>query len=282
MTTTTQEDNRKGRLAALLLTLLITAGTVLTLLYTGLHYEYPPRDGELLTQLKQDSILFGGEFVMLGNTPQPTQSEEVNQEEASEEAPDEAIEPAIEGDDMEDAGEPAKQTPPLVTSRDPSPMKVKEKPKEEKPKPAGPAKTNTKPKEEKPKVKQSTETATNNRVRDAFGRGNSGSNSGKQGTASGNASHGALSGKPGIGGLDGYTLEFWGRPHSQWAGTVRVKVRVNNRGKVIQANAVGGSGEAYSHPEVRRSCEQESLKSQFSVPKSTTTEGVGIITWRFV
>ena len=111
----------------------------------------------------------------------------------------------------------------------------------------------------------------NDHVKDAFGKRDSRS-----------ANQGALNGKPGIGGLVGYTLEYWGRPHSRWTGSVTVRVRVNARGKVIEAHAVSGEGEAWSHPEVRRSCEQESLKSSFSLPKNTETEGVGNITWTFI
>ena len=88
--------------------------------------------------------------------------------------------------------------------------------------------------------------------------------------------------QPGISGLVGYTAEYWGRPHSKWTGKINVLVRVNPCGKVIEAHAVSGSGEAWSHPEVRRSCEQAALKSAFSVPKNRTTEGIGTITWRFI
>ena len=126
-------------------------------------------------------------------------------------------------------------------------------------------------------------TPKSDRVKDAFGK-STGKGTGKQGDPKGNSDNGAVSGKPGIGGLVGYTLERWGRPHSKWTGSVTVKVRVDARGHVIQANAVSGRGEAWNHPEVRRYCEQESLwpKSAFSVPKNTTTEGVGTITWTFI
>ena len=88
--------------------------------------------------------------------------------------------------------------------------------------------------------------------------------------------------QPGISGLVGYTAEYWGRPHSKWTGKVNVQVRVNPRGKVIEAHAVSGSGEAWAHPEVRRSCEQAARESAFSVPKNRTSEGIGTITWRFI
>ena len=62
-----EEDRRKYSLWALLLTLLITVGTLALLLQFSLRYEQDPNLPDL-TQLSQDSILFGGEFVMLGNT----------------------------------------------------------------------------------------------------------------------------------------------------------------------------------------------------------------------
>lgn len=276
------DDNRqrRNRLIALLLTLLLVVGTVLLMWFTGLHYEWPPRDAELITQLKQDTILFGGEFVMLGDMPDAL-SEEQPQNDSPEQAENIEPEPTVEGDDIEDSGEPAKVAKPVVTTPEPSPMKVKEKPKEEKkPEKTGPKK-DVKQDDKQEKVKRDAEAATNNRVKGAFGK--SGNNSGaQQGSPGGNSDTGATTGKPGIGGLVGYTLEKWGRPHSRWVGKVQVRVRVNTRGKVIEAHAVGGSGEAWSHPEVRRSCESAALESAFSVPKNTTTEGVGTIIWSFI
>ena len=62
-----EEDRRKHSLWALLLTLLLTVGTLALLLRFTLRYEQLP-DRPDLTQLAQDSILFGGDYVMLGNT----------------------------------------------------------------------------------------------------------------------------------------------------------------------------------------------------------------------
>lgn len=276
-------EERKSKIAALLLTLLWIVGAVLLMVYTNLHYEFPPKDMEP-AQLQQDTIMFGGEFVQLGNMPDLTQSDEMTPETP---APSEqqADQPDVDGDDLEDAGEPQpKPTPkPTVTAKEPSPMKVKEKPKDEQPQKTGPAKSD-KPDAKKDQVKRGQETTTTktDRVKDAFGK-NSGTGSGKQGSPDGNADKGVQAGKPGISGLVGYSLENWKPyPHSRWAGTVTVKVRVNTRGKVIQANATGATGELASHPEVRRDCEQKAMNCQFSVPKNTTTEGIGYITYRFI
>lgn len=274
-------EERRSKIVALLLTLLWLVGTVLLMVFTHLHYEYPPKD--MQAKLQQDTIMFGGEFVQLGNLPDLTESEEMTLETP---APSEekANQPDVEGDDLEDAGEPQpKPVPkPMVTAKEPSPMKVKEKPKEEKPQKTGPAKSDKTDKKDQVKRGQETTTTKTDRVKDAFGK-SSGSGSGKQGTPNGNADQGMTSGKPGISGLVGYSLENWKPyPHSRWTGTVTVKVRVNTRGKVIQANATNATGELASHPEVRRDCEQKAMNCQFSVPKNTTTEGIGYITYRFI
>ena len=292
-----EEDRRKHSLWALLLTLLITVGTLALLLSFTLRYEQVP-DRPDLTQLAQDSILFGGEFVMLGNTFDNVQNDMMDEESAEPSAsPDEGDDPDIEADDMEDAGEVNHKTPPLVTQKTESPHKVKEQPKEAEPKKSGPTKPNDKV-VDKPKAQnknseaqqtksKNTKTenttasnATNNRVKNAFGNGN-GNGGGKQGSAGGNSNQGVLAGKPGISGLVGYTLDYWAKPvpNSKWSGRVTVRVTVDPRGKVTSAKATGATGDLASHPEVRRACEQAALKSSFSVPKNTMTEGIGTVTY---
>lgn len=292
-----EENRRKNSLWALLLTLLITVGTLALLLRCSLRYEQDPNLPDL-TQLAQDSILFGGEYVMLGNTMDNVQSDLMDQQSSDESAsPDEGDEPNIEADDMEDAGEANHKTPPLVTQKTESPHKVKEQPKEAEPKKSGPTKENDK-QVNKPKAKdkqaeaketkskntneqkKATSNATNNRVKNAFGNAG-GNGGGQQGSAGGNSNQGVLAGKPGISGLVGYTLDYWAKPvpNSKWSGRVYVKVTVNPRGQVIKATATGATGDLASHTEVRRACEQAALKSRFSVPKNTMTEGIGTITY---
>lgn len=292
-----EEDRRKHSLWALLLTLLITVGTLALLLRFTLRYEQLP-DRPDLTQLAQDSILFGGDYVMLGNTLDNLQNNLMEEESAEPSAsPEQGDEPDIDADDLEDAGEANQKTPPLVTQKTESPHKVKEQPKEAEPKKSGPVKENEK-KVEKPKAKDKkaeaqetkskntseqrtpTSSAADNRVKNAFGSGK-GQGGGQQGAASGNSSQGVLAGKPGVTGLAGYTLEYWAKPipNSKWSGRVMVRVTVDPRGKVTSAKATGATGDLASHPEVRRACEQAALKSQFSVPKNTMTEGIGTVTY---
>jgi outer membrane biosynthesis protein TonB len=291
-----EENRRKNSLWALLLTLLITVGTLALLLHVTLRYEHDPNMQQ--TQLAQDSILFGGDYVMLGNTIDNIQNDLMEQESSDPSAsPEEGDEPDIEADDMEDAGEVNHKTPPLVTQKAESPHKVKEQPKETQPKKSGPAKENDK-RVEKPKAqdrkaeaqeakskktteqKSSTSNATDNKVKNAFGKGG-GKGGGQQGSNGGNSSQGVLAGKPGISGLEGYTLDYWAKPvpNSKWSGRVVVRVAVSPRGQVTKATAVSATGDLASHPEVRRACEQAALKSRFSVPKNTMTEGIGTVTY---
>ncbi len=276
--------------------MLITGGVLALLLSFNLRYEQMPNDLEM-TQLAQDSILFGGEYVMLGNTMDNVDNDIMDQQSAEPSAsPEQGDEPNIDADDLEDAGEVNQKTPPLVTQKAESPHKVKEQPKEAEPKKPGPVKENDK-RPDKPKAQNknaeaqqtkskqtseqtTTSSATSNKVKNAFGKGN-GNGGGKQGSAGGNSSDGVLAGKPGISGLVGYTLDYWAKPvpNSKWSGRVVVRVTVNPRGQVTKANAISATGDLASHPEVRRACEQAALKSSFSVPKNTMTEGIGTVTY---
>lgn len=268
----TQDKERK--ILATLLTLLVVAGAGVAILLTSLHYQYPPEDPDELAMFKQDSIVFGGEWVQLGETLEPLADEPL-QPEVTEENNEETA-PKNEGEHLKDAGVQAKETAPTVTSKEPSPMQVKEKPKPKEPT-GPPRKTEEELAQEK--AQREAAEAAKNRTKNAFG--NATGNKGSQGSPDGNADSGNLTGRGSTEGLVGFTVASWGRPHSRYAGSVKVDVRVNSRGKVIEAKAVSGTGEAWRHNEVRQSCVQESLKSQFSVRTDRTTDGRGYINWIF-
>ena len=107
------------------------------------------------------------------------------------------------------------------------------------------------------------------------------SGSGKAGSPNGNSTSGSLTGKPGIGGLGGYTLENWSRPSSSLEGTITIQVKVNARGNVVSASYASGTGAAAGNQAARSSCIAAARQSSFSVPKNTTTDAVGTITYRF-
>ena len=125
--------------------------------------------------------------------------------------------------------------------------------------------------------KQNESNRINSDIQNAF----KGSGSGKSGSPNGNASTGALKGQPGHTLGPGYTLASWGKPSSGYDGEIVIKVRVNSLGQVIEATYLRGTGAAAANRQVRRSCEQASLSSRFSVPKNATGDKVGTIIWRF-
>ena len=259
----TDKDKVKGIVA----TIVFHALLILTLLFASLYYSFPPKDNDL-AMVRQDEILFGGEYVMLGDFVQPNKNNAMGAPREVEQSE----KPTVEGDDNVNMGESGKAPSEVVTQEAESPMKV------EKVENSGP--TEEELAAEAERVRREKETAEKINKRVSFGN-SKGSGSGVTGSANSSNTARVASGAPGVSGLEGYTLASWGRPNSSVQGIVEIQVRVNSRGKVISANYVGGSGSAASNMAVRRSCEQASMQSQFSVPKNTITEGVGVITWKF-
>lgn len=261
----------KNRLISLIATVLFHAVLLLILVFAELYYSYPPKD-QPIEEPKEDEIMFGGEYVMLGNVEQLTVKDTPAKAETNEAIDD----PKMPSADLKDAGEASDRPKEMISTQKDSPMKVK---KEEDRQKAKSATQSEKAEQDKQKQQQEAERKRiNNRVK--FGS-TTGTGAGTAGSPDGNSSTGARGGKPGIGGLGGYSLEYWGRPSSPVEGTIVISVTVNSRGKVTKAKYVSGTGSAAANTAVRRQCEQESLRSQFSVPKNTTTDAVGTITWRF-
>lgn len=259
------DSNKKDRIIAIAGTVLFHIIVLMVLLFACLQYdptetrEWPPVD--------ESEIVFGGEYVMLGDIPDPsvTVSDEPAPQESNTDAASEATDMVDEGT----IGVPA----PLVTSKQESPAKVKEK---EKPEKTGPTKEELAAQEKAKKEKEAAE-KINNRVK----FGGSGSGNGKAGQTDGNATTGAVKGAPGHN-LKGRTVDHWGRPSSALSGTIRIKVVVNKQGKVIGTPTyVGGEGPAAANMSVRNSCIAASRESQFSVSLDGPATQTGVITWRF-
>ena len=268
-------NSNKNTLLAIIATLLFHVLLLLILVSSHLHYTWPPKDALQIEQMPQEEIMFGGEFVQLGNVAQPAHN---NLAEASPaEAPEKADDVQLPGNDLKDAGEAQDRPKEVVTSKQESPMKVT-KNEDDKTKPQGATQSEQ---AEQDKVKAQQE-AQRRRIADRMKFGNtSGSGSGQTGSPNGNSDSGARSGKPGIGGLGGYTLDVWSRPRSSVEGTIIISVKVNARGNVTSASYAGGSGAAAGNAAARNSCIAAAKASTFSVPKNTTTDAVGTITYRF-
>lgn len=267
-----RDTRRNDTLTAALLTLLLTA-----LIVTGLltwHYrvdpsaltdrEWPPVDSS--------EIVFGGEYVRLGDMALPSEKMEQTPAEASEQ------DAMLDGPDMTDAGEAEAVAPqPTVSDRE-SPMQVKEKPQPEKP---GPTKEELAEQARIKKQKEEAERQAAIRSRMKSGFTKKGSSEGTSGSPNGNAAQGALKGAPGHN-LVGRTVESWGKPKSTVSGTVNVKVRVNRQGYVVGTpEVVGGTPPAATNSAVRQSCIAASRASRFSVSNDAASEQVGVITWKF-
>ncbi|MDE6489580.1 MAG: hypothetical protein K2L49_00300, partial [Muribaculaceae bacterium] len=104
-------STRKERTAAAVITAVITAVCVIVLLTVVLPF--PPRDWEERHPAEEESeLLFGGEYVMLGDLPVPSSTDAVRRTDA---APD--------GADRADAGAAA-EAPAVVTTETEAPMEV--------------------------------------------------------------------------------------------------------------------------------------------------------------
>lgn len=287
-------DNRNKALSALI-TLLLGVATVGLLLFTSLHYEYPPKDADM-QQLLQDSIIFGGEeYVELGDLlePVPDMDLAANGEETPQESEAQNDEPQEVGqNDLKDQGaidEPPR--PQVQTKTQESPMKVKEQPpkkpqaekKTEQQQPVKPQKK-ADPKEQtatkkadqpKPATPTAPNNEVNNRVKNAFGS-SGGTGAGKQGSPNGTPGASTV-GRPGVGGLEGYTLEYFPTSQCPGPGTVVVRVTVSPTGAVSKATVVGGS--LRSNQKACNICLGLANKSRFRVPKGQNIERSGTLTY---
>lgn len=228
--------------------------------------EWPPVDSS--------EIVFGGEYVRLGDMPLPTDQA------ASTPAPEVTTEtPAVEGTELTDAGAAVAEAEPPVTTTHESPMKVNPKPKPEK---TGPTKEELAEKERIKRQKEEEEKKARIKSQMQSGFNKRATGTGTPGSPDGNSTDaGALSGAPGHT-LTGRTAQSWGRPKSTVTGTVKVKVRVNRQGYVVGTpEIVGGTAPAASNAAVRQSCIEASRQSRFSVDLNAAAEQTGVITWKF-
>ncbi len=286
-------DNRSKLLSAII-TLLLGAGIVALLLFTSLHYNYPPLDGEKEAQLLQDTIMFGGEYVDFGDFEDLLNDEPASVEAPSEQQDDESTndEPQQVGqNDLKDNGSYDEQPQPQVSNKvQESPMKVQEQPPkklpaekkteqpkpEEKPQKKGESKPQPATKKtEQPKSTAPTNSEADNKMKKAFGNSN-GNGEGKQGNPNGTPGAEKSVGKPGVGGLDGYTLEYFPTAKCPAPGTVVIRVTVSPTGAVTKATITGGS---VTDATTRNRCLSLARQSRFRVPVGQSIERTGTLTY---
>ena len=262
--------SRRNHLIALLATVLFHAAVVVALLTLYLRYPGSERNERTWPPVDSSEVLFGGEYVMVGDRQEIAQS-------SDEPAPAEAEAqktPAPEAESLDNSGEPA-QPAPVISSERPSPAKVEKKPKPEK---TGPTKAEIEA-AERAKREQEARQAIASKVQ--FGQKSSGGNgSGKAVSPDGNAKVGAVSGSPGFN-LKGRSLADWHTPPSGPLGTITIRVSVNRQGKVTSASYASGTGAAAASQATRQSCVNAAKLSQFSVDNDAPASQTGTITYNF-
>lgn len=238
------ENNRRHRAIAAAATLLFHALLIAALVAGVLRYsseqdqpEWPPADSS--------EILFGGEFVMVGDQG------------ASE------AEAAAETADVSDVSDVTDVTDVAAPSGDikvPKALKVPKDPKAEK------------AEAEKAEKAEKAE-AIKDRV--SFGKGK-----GKAGQPDGNSADGAVSGiaASGLGNRKAVSLPS---PAKGPMGKIVVKITVDRNGNVTSAAYLSGVAPANASASARRSCVEAARRSRFSADPDAPASQTGTITYTY-
>lgn len=238
------ENNRRHRAIAAAATLLFHALLIAALVAGVLRYsseqdqpEWPPADSS--------EILFGGEFVMVGDQG------------ASE------AEAAAETETAEAVEEPANDIKVLKVSKDLKDLKDLKVPKAEKAEKAEAEKAEKAEKAE----------AIKDRV--SFGKGK-----GKAGQPDGNSADGAVSGiaASGLGNRKAVSLPS---PAKGPMGKIVVKITVDRNGNVTSAAYLSGVAPANASASARRSCVEAARRSRFSADPDAPASQTGTITYTY-
>lgn len=264
-------SSRRQHTLALIITLLFHAAVIAGIMAIYLRYnpadtaerEWPPVDSS--------EILFGGEYVITGDIPDASDSDEPAPAE-EDEAPA-ADEPAPAAD-PESAPNPAPATKtPAPVSKTPSSVKSTDQP------------VKTQSDRQKQEEAAAEEARRNQQISDEIGSrvkfgGQQGSGQGKQGSPNGNSDTGKTSGQPGVN-LGGRTLASWQTPRSAPMGTITISVSVDRQGNVKSAAYQSGTGAAAASTAAREECRRAALASKFSVDLNAPAAQRGTITYHF-
>lgn len=238
------ENNRRHRAIAAAATLLFHALLIAALVAGVLRYssehdqpEWPPADSS--------EILFGGEFVMVGD-------------QGAAEA--EAAAETAEVSDVSDVTDVTDVAAPSGDIKVPKALKVSKDPKAEK------------AEAEKAEKAEKAE-AIKDRV--SFGKGK-----GKAGQPDGNSADGAVSGiaASGLGNRKAVSLPS---PAKGPMGKIVVKITVDRNGNVTSAAYLSGVAPANASASARRSCVEAARRSRFSADPDAPASQTGTITYTY-
>lgn len=264
---------RRQHIIALGVTLLFHIGVVILLAVLYLRYSPSDQTERRWPPVDSSEVLFGGEFVMIGDQPELAESSDLSA--PAEAQPEPAPQPQVES--TVNTGKPAPTPAPMVTSERPSPAKTarQERPTE----PTGPTKAEIEA-AERAKREEETRRAIAGRVN--FGKSSTQNDkgSGRAGSPNGNSTVGAASGTPGHN-LKGRTIASWVSPEKAPLGTITVSVSVNRQGQVTSATYLRGTGAAATSQAARQSCIRAAMGSKFSVNNDAPASQKGTITYHF-
>lgn len=241
------ENNRRHRAIAAAATLLFHALLIAALVAGVLRYssehdqpEWPPADSS--------EILFGGEFVMVGD-------QGASEAEAAAETAD-----VSDVSDVSDVTDVTDVAAPSGDIKVPKALKVPKDPKAEK------------AEAEKAEKAEKAE-AIKDRV--SFGKGK-----GKAGQPDGNSADGAVSGiaASGLGNRKAVSLPS---PAKGPMGKIVVKITVDRNGNVTSAAYLSGVAPANASASARRSCVEAARRSRFSADPDAPASQTGTITYTY-
>lgn len=249
-------DIRQARLIAAGVTLLLAFVTVALLLWISLSYNPASDRQQQWPPVDSSELLFGGEYVMVGDIPSPG----ISGSPAAAASPQPTAAPS--------ADIPAPPAEAVMTQSTPSPAR------------ASSDDASRRAAEEQ----RAAEAARRNQQEAINSRVNFGSGSGASGSPDGNADSGAVTGRPGVGGnLSGRGVLNLPRPAASPLGTIVVNISVDRQGRVTakSINRSLSSGAAIASAQARNRCLEAAQNTRFSADESAPAVQTGTLTYIF-
>lgn len=246
-------------ITATLATLIFHGAVVAAMLIVFLRYDSSEQTDREWPPVDSSEILFGGEYVMVGDMAQADASDspapaETTPDAASTAQPDVAQDPAPEQ---------------IVSSKQPSPAQTVTTPKA--PQQADAEKQRDERRKAEQERREREAAAINSRV--SFGSG-----AGKSGQPDGNSTTGAVSGvtAAGLGNRQALALPS---PPKGPMGKITVTIKVDRQGNVISASYLSGSGAAAASSRARSECLAAARKARFTAAPEAPASQTGTLTY---
>lgn len=255
------KDRKRRNIISALISISLHMALLVVLFFSVMKAPLPK---EPAIDAQKTEITFGGEYVQLGDIPEPN----LNDDAASNAADNDA---ASDGADDVNEGNPAEGES-VVASKHESPMVAEAKPR-------GPSEAELREQERirrEEERRRQEQQRISNRTSGAFN--NAGNAAGSSGSNNGNASTGALAGQPGHNLGANYHLTA-PQLKCKKSGTINISVVVRSDGSISSAKYIGGKGEAAGDASIQSYFVNETKKLKFKVSGNVPAEKRGTITW---